>query len=313
VLPKSITEPLTQALRSGGDRSQIRATLPVPTDGVSKAVRLITATRSYFLKWNQTPYFGLFKAEAQGLRLISRTETIRVPAVFATHEATPSAPGFMLQEWIEPLSQQDNEGRLGATLGCRLASMHQVSATLHLSGYGWNPNGNIGQMGDWGCDWVGFFRDRLLRPQVKLAANSGLLFDRRLYGLEQVLEGLDTLLGGVTRQSSLLHGDFHALNVLCDDVAAPVLVDPSVLYGDREFEIAGAYLWGDFPSDFFDAYNETWPLSDGFAERCDLYKLFHYVRMLGWKNTKYYMAQVDRILERYVGPCAKTSFNLATV
>ena len=313
MLPSSITEALNQVLYSAGDRSTIRATLPVLTNGVSRAVRLIAGTRSYFLKWNQAPEFGLFSAELRGLQLISLTETFRVPAVFAVHEATASVPGFMLQEWIEPLSREHHERRLGATLGSRLAAMHRVSTTLHNQGYGWNPNGNIDPTGNWESDWVNFFRERLLRPHVAVAARSGLLSDGRLYGLEQVVESLDTLLGGIVRQSSLLHGDFHALNVLCDHVAAPVLIDPSVLYGDREFEIAGAYLWGDFPSEFFDAYNETWPLSDGFAERCDLYKLFHHVRMLGWKNTQYHIAQVDRVLERYVGPCTKTSFNLMSV
>ena len=34
-------------------------------------------------------------------------------------------------------------------------------------------------------------------------------------------------------------------------------------------------LFGGFGPEFYAAYNESWPLDEGFRRRCDLYNLYH--------------------------------------
>ena len=52
------------------------------------AGRIKTKSGDYFIKWNAGEHHGLFEAEAKNLALLSSTESISVPKVFAfgTHE-----------------------------------------------------------------------------------------------------------------------------------------------------------------------------------------------------------------------------------
>jgi protein-ribulosamine 3-kinase len=54
-----------------------------------------------------------------------------------------------------------------------------------------------------------------------------------------------------------------------------VLFDPAVYAGDRETDLAMAALFGGFPPDFLAAYQDAWPLPDGYRGRRDLYNLYH--------------------------------------
>jgi len=78
---------------------------------------------------------------------------------------------------------------------------------------------------------------------------------------------------------SLLHGDLWGGNFAAAE-GEPVIYDPAVYYGDRETDIAMAELFGGFGPDFHAAYEEAWPLDDGYALRRDLYQLYHVLNHL---------------------------------
>ena len=46
-------------------------------------------------------------------------------------------------------------------------------------------------------------------------------------------------------------------------------------YGDREADIAMTELFGGFDRDFYKAYEGSWPLDPGYAQRKTLYNLYH--------------------------------------
>ena len=75
--------------------------------------------------------------------------------------------------------------------------------------------------------------------------------------------------------ASLLHGDLWGGNVGRDDKGAPVIFDPAVYYGDRETDIAMTELFERLDGNFYTAYEERWPLDDGYALRRELYNLYH--------------------------------------
>lgn len=66
---------------------------------------------------------------------------------------------------------------------------------------------------------------------------------------------------------SLLHGDLWGGNWIVAKEGLPYLIDPSVLYGDHELEIAFTELFGGFSKVFYEAYQSVFPLSQEYHER----------------------------------------------
>lgn len=58
---------------------------------------------------------------------------------------------------------------------------------------------------------------------------------------------------------SLLHGDLWKGNILFKN-GDPILCDPVCLYGDREFDIGYTLALEKFPLDFYQEYNNIYPL-----------------------------------------------------
>ena len=59
-----------------------------------------------------------------------------------------------------------------------------------------------------------------------------------------------------------------------------MVFDPAVYYGDREADLAMTELFGGFPRDFYQAYNEVFPLAEGYEKRKHLYNLYHLLNHL---------------------------------
>jgi fructosamine-3-kinase len=222
---------------------------------------------------------------------------VRAPTVIAAVDPAPEAgQAFLLSEWLEgggaPVDM--------TALGTQLAALHRHEAPA----YGLDHDNYIGgtpQRNGWDADWPRFFAERRLRPQIELAGARGLLGAGRGRGLERLLGRVGDLLGGVARQPALLHGDLWGGNVVAaDPCGAPGLIDPAVYYGDREAEIAFTELFGGFSPAFYAAYRRAWPLEPGYAERRDLYNLYHLLNHLNLFGEGY-GPQVDAIIHRYGG------------
>jgi len=96
----------------------------------------------------------------------------------------------------------------------------------------------------------------------------------------------------------LLHGDLWGGNWLVTDMGEAALIDPAVYYVDREAELAFTELFGGFPSQFYAAYNEVWPLESGYGERKELYNLYHLLNHLNLFGESY-GGSVDAILRKF--------------
>ncbi|MCU7800773.1 MAG: fructosamine kinase family protein [gamma proteobacterium symbiont of Lucinoma myriamae] len=222
--------------------------------------------QQYFIKLNSASLEFMFQVEFDSLNELLQVDMIQIPrpVCFGTAESK----SYLVLEYIAMKSSGDQQ-----QLGYALAQMHKISA----SQYGWYQNNIIGstpQRNNKHSDWLTFWREERLLPQVNMLYDKG--YKKQLQTLsDKLLNNLDTLLANHNPAASLLHGDLWAGNYAFDDQGRPVIFDPALYYGDREADLAMTELFGGFSQNFYQAYNEAWPLDNNYNQRKTLYNLYH--------------------------------------
>ena len=256
---------------------------------INAAVKLSEGSRSYFVKTNRVGSLDMFEAEAEGLREMAATGTIRVPRPLCTGIAGGSA--YLVMEYLD----MGRAGASGAALaGRRLADMHRHTGDR----FGWRRDNTIGSTPQRNSpldDWVAFWRDQRLGFQLRLAAQNGVGGRLQTLG-ERLMDSFSTLIDHAP-QASLLHGDLWGGNLGYDAQGDPVIYDPAVYYGDREADIAMTELFGGFSGAFYAAYREAWPLDVGYGTRKTLYNLYHVLNHLNLFGGGY-LGQAEGMIER---------------
>lgn len=294
-LPASLNTALDQALREVGDPGPV---IEIRSQGggcINHASQVVTRHNQYFLKWNPQPLPNMFSTEALGLQLLAAVNAIRVPAVITVQEANSGIPAFILLEWIERRPSFDQK-----VCGQQLAQLHLKSESDKFGLDHDNYIGSTPQYNTWHADWVSFFRDQRLLPQVELAQRNGRCPQTRRQKLDRLLSRLDDFLGGIPRKPSLLHGDLWGGNVIGDENFNPVLIDPAVYYGDREADLAFTQMFGGFSQAFYQAYQATYPLEPGYQDRFEVYNIYHILNHLNLFGESYGYS-LDSVLRRLVG------------
>jgi fructosamine-3-kinase len=221
--------------------------------------------RRFFVKRNTVDLLDSFKAEATALRVMADTRTIRVPEPVGAVAAGNKAALVLEYLPIGGASRRD-----WRALGANLARLHQCSHPQ----FGWPGDNWIGsspQINREDPDWIAFYRDCRLAPQVEWARQKGL----RLTRAEDLMNALPSLFFDYNPVPSLLHGDLWAGNADFLQDGTPVIYDPATYYGDREADIALTELFGGYPGEFYNGYGEVWPLDRGYQIRRTLYNLYH--------------------------------------
>ena len=279
-------------LALAGRLGVLRSITPVGGGDINEAARVETQDARYFVKWSFRPRPRLFEVEARGLNLLAGAGALHIPRVIAVIDQ----PAALVLEWIDLGA---NKMAAAEALGRGLARQHQSTAPTYGLDHD-NYLGSTPQTNTPGETWLEFFRDQRLGAQMALAQARGHLTSDRARRLDRVLTHLDRWLEPAISAPSLLHGDLWGGNYLSDAADQPVLIDPAVYYGDREAEIAFTELFGGFDARFYAAYNEAWPLDRGYAERRDLYNLYHLLNHLNLFGEGY-GGSVDAILRHYAG------------
>lgn len=252
------------------------------------AVRLADGRR-VFVKQNPRAPADMFAAEARGLAFLQAGLSdgqLRVPEIIAVD------PRFLVLELLElgePCADFDER------LGRGLAALHRSGAELGEFGLDHdNYIGSLPQVNACMASWPSFYRARRLEPMLLRA---GALIDAELWARFDVLfERLDALCGP-PELPARLHGDLWSGNLHRDADGVPVLIDPAVYAGHREVDLAMMRLFGGFSARVFAAYEEAWPLADGWQRRVDLYQLYPllvHVVLFGAG----YLRQLDAALRR---------------
>lgn len=261
--------------------------LPLSGGCIHSAWRLTDGQRNYFVKTHAAEHAAMFEEEAEGLRELAASQTVRVPEPIGRGSGAGQA--WLILEYL-PLG--GGEPQAMATLGRQLAALHARPQPY----FGWHRDNHIGssvQPNGRHCDWIAFWRDRRLGFQLALAARNGHRGALQRQG-ERLQSRLAELFEGYRPVPALVHGDLWAGNAGVAE-GSPVIFDPAVYYGDREADLAMTELFGGFPTAFYTAYREAFPLTPGYAQRKVLYNLYHILNHLNLFGGGY-RGQAERMM-----------------
>ncbi|HET8601259.1 MAG TPA: fructosamine kinase family protein [Segeticoccus sp.] len=204
-----------------------------------------------------------FAAEARGLRWLGAADAVPVPAVLGVDAET------LVLEWVDEAAPT---APAALSLGRGLAALHRTGAdrfgspTAGYVGTLPTPSGEFDR-------WPEFFAVTQLEPTLRLARDRGALDAAQAQPVEQVLSRLEDL-AGAPEPPARLHGDLWSGNVLWGSGDRPWLIDPAAHGGHRETDLAMLALFGAPGLETVrTAYEEVWPLADGWRARVPLHQL----------------------------------------
>mgnify|MGYP006268556217 CR=1 FL=1 len=275
---------------------EIKGCAAVRGGSIANSCRLETPDASFFLKYGKREVAKTFAGEVAGLNALREAcQSLMVPEVVETREATGDVPGYLLMQWI-------NAGRLGRRFwehfGRGLAEMHRVTHDR----YGFGQSNHIGRLpqdNEWTEDWPTFFRHQRLDPQVARARESGQWQSDWDAALDRLYLHLPEYLPACP-PASVLHGDLWKGNYMVTATGEPALIDPATYYGHREADLAMTELFGGYDDMFYRAYRDAWPLEDGYEIRKDIYNLYHLINHLNHFGGSY-AGSVAKTLNRVSG------------
>lgn len=222
--------------------------------------------RRLFVKTHDTPPPDFFAAEARGLSLLAEARTVAVPRPLAVTADILVLP--YLAEQAPTTTAAEGFGRELARL-----HRHGVSCYGRADGRG----GYIGALplpNRPAPDWPSFYAEERVLPFAHRAHERGAL-DRR--GLAFVTHVMDRLgdVAGPAEPVALVHGDLWSGNLVWSVDGRVHLVDAAAAGGGhRETDLAMLALFG---APFLDvivaAYDEVFPLAEGWRDRVALHQL----------------------------------------
>jgi len=222
-----------------------------------------------FIKRNNTPFQDSLIQEQDGLEqldnALKNNEYLFIPKVFQVDENSLK---------IEKIDSSFATLKLSKQLGIGLAKLHKYN----YKNYGYNKNNYIGlnpQQNYLSKNWGEFFINNRLLFQIELIKNKNIQLQFKTI-LHKNSKKLKTFLNETCKHPSLVHGDLWSGNVLYSKTKV-YLIDPAIYYGDREVDIAMTEMFGGFTKEFYDSYNETYPLSKEYEKKKIIYNLYHYL------------------------------------
>lgn len=257
---------------------------------INQALRLRTKDGTFFLKYNRLSAEDMLQTEVKSLAALREHSPLHIPEVLGLGKTEENA--FMLLAFIE---SGPKSSHFWESLGQGLAKQHSVSAAYYGLGHD-NYIGSLAQPNKQTVDWVGFFIEQRLQPQIERARSHGLLDDSDTRSFERLQAQLPSILNEA--RPSLLHGDLWSGNILADRSGKPYLIDPAVYYGHPEIELAFTQLFGGFHARFYGAYQEIRPIEAGFSERAAIYNLYPLLVHLNLFGKSYYSA-VKKVIEQF--------------
>ena len=260
---------------------------PLSGGDINEVYLIQTTNHKFVVKLNSASRFpGMFKAEANGLDELKRTNTFSIPEAIAYGEVDEIS--YLLLQYVDSASRASDFWEL---FGQQLAAMHQISEEC----FGFEEDNYIGSLPQYNTECQtasAFYIQQRLEPQFQLASKNGYSFSK----LDVFYKNIEGIIP--QEPSSLIHGDLWSGNFMEDDKGAPCLMDPAVAYSPREMDIAMMHLFGGFDPQLFEVYHEIFPLQKGWKQRIPLFQLYYLLVHLNLFGSSYYTS-VTRIIESY--------------
>ncbi len=266
---------------------------PITGGDINEVYRITTIDHdSFFIKMNDAQLYPMMlEKETFNLEYLSSTNTIRIPEII--HQGNHGNHSFLILEWINGNTRMD--GQFYKQFGQRLALLHSKTQDH----FGWSDDNYIGTLVQYNTNRksaVDFFIHNRINPQAELMEQGGHMD----FHVKKLLDELNIRLSELIpdERPSLIHGDLWSGNWMCSATNEPVLIDPATSYGIREMDLAMMELFGHPPQEFFDAYQEVYPLEKGWKDRLGLYQLYYlmvHVNLFG----RSYLSSVQQILRKF--------------
>lgn len=266
---------------------------PVGGGSISTAYKATMSDRSSVFVKVSPQFPDMFVKEANGLQELEKAKSIRIPSVLFVDQE------ILILEFL-PSTSPANRNKFFEQFGRQFAQLHRFTNTsfgFYEDNYiGATPQKNNPQS----PSWREFFWTNRLLFQFRLAEKNKYA-DTSLRKLFSDLEkAIDTIIPSDGEPPAMLHGDLWGGNYLCAENDTPVIIDPAVYYGHREADLSMTLLFGGFSDSFYAAYNETYPLQEGWEQRMEVYKLYHLFNHLNLFGEGYY-GRVAETMRRLVG------------
>ena len=272
---------------------------PVNGGDINQSYCLHGTDAKYFLKVNDAGSFpGMLEKEMNGLKALAkesstynRLETLTIPGVIKS--GVVQQQQYLLLEWIETGKPKKD---FWDKFGTGLALIHQKKQPY----FGWVEDNYIGSLPQCNAKheiWNLFYAECRIMPLIKM------LFDNGVFSKPDV-----TIAESFCKQSeqifppeppALLHGDLWSGNFLINATGDATIYDPAVYYGHREMDIGMTKLFGGFDQRFYDAYNEMYPMKNGWHQRLSfsqLYPLLVHAVLFGGE----YVGRTKEIMQRFI-------------
>ena len=255
---------------------------------INEVYQVFLKEKSVVIKINNSQSIPqLFEKEKQGLELLSKS-TFVVPKPIKTDSIDNLQ--YLIMDYIEQGSELN-----WAVFGEKLAQLHQIQEKY----FGLDHNNYIGSLKQVNQEcgaWSEFYTNHRLIALTAKARDQGLFEKKHCNWVEKLCQRLDELIPAC--KPSLIHGDLWSGNLLIDTSGHPVLIDPAVYYGHPEMDWAMLSLFGSYPVEALDHYQNLHPLEKGLNERKDihqLYPLMVHLILFG----KGYLNGVESTLKKY--------------
>ncbi|AUQ25622.1 fructosamine kinase family protein [Dickeya zeae] len=237
----------------------------LPGGEVHSAWHLRYGQHDVFVKCDARELLTKFRAEAEQLELLARSQTVQVPAVYGVGSNRDYS--FLLLEYLVPKPASAHDAW---RLGQQLAQLHQWSEQPQFGLDFDNDLSTTPQPNAWQRRWSSFFAEQRIGWQLQLAAEKGLHFG----DIDALIALVEKRLCGHHPQPSLLHGDLWSGNTLNTEQGY-YLFDPACYWGDRECDLAMLPLHPELPPQIYDGYQSIWPLEKDFVERQPIYQIYY--------------------------------------
>lgn len=254
---------------------------------INDSYSIVADNKEYFMKVQPNKGKQFFEHEVEGINKLN--QRCLTPQIVTYGEI--NGDGYLIQNWLDlsPIGDQNKLGKI-------LANVHKDIGP----NYGLNHNFDLGKIpknNHWQDNWSSFFINQRLSPIIQMAIDKGLINSNEINKFNNVIDYFQFDMKNHESVPSLLHGDLWSGNFSFFD-GKPILIDPDVFYGDREFDIGVSSVFGGFNSDFYESYNQSFPLDEGWQRRIKYYQLYYLTAHLVMFG-QMYLPSVNSILNKF--------------
>jgi fructosamine-3-kinase len=230
--------------------------------------------------------------EVRGLKLLKDTGVVNIPEIF--QNGTYGDYQYLILEYVQPGEVTPS---FWENLGRSVGRLHRIKKFVFGLDHD-NYMGALSQSNAQGPDWIEFWRDKRLLPQIQIAKTKNTIPPQDLPKWNKLIENIAKFIEPHT--PVLLHGDLWKGNFLVGSANKAYLIDPATYYGHPEVDLAMTKLFGGFDDRFYSAYMDENKIDPTWTERIDIYNLYpiliHHNIM---KTGNYYKTAID-IVKKYI-------------